>query len=111
MKVNIQAWFDDEVVEKLNLRNKLFKKFKKTRLHIDKELYKKSKYDALKLIASKNQAFSDEKFSETIVKLKELCKSLKYLGMPNKTVISNVSAIEENDTLTYDTRSICKKNP
>ena len=52
-----QKWFDGEVLEKLNLRNKLFKKFKKSRLHIDKELYKKSKYDALKLIASKNKHF------------------------------------------------------
>ena len=50
---NTQKWFDGEVLEKLNLRNKLFKKFKKSRLHIDKEFYKKSKYDALKLIASK----------------------------------------------------------
>ena len=28
--------------------------------------------------------------------------------MPNKTVISNFNAIEENDTLIYDTRSISK---
>ena len=53
VKGNTQKWFDGEVLEKLNLRNKLFKKFKKSRLHIDKELYKISKYDALKLIASK----------------------------------------------------------
>ena len=53
VKGNTQKWFDGEVLEKLNLRNKLFKKFKKSRLHIDKELYKKSKHDALKLIASK----------------------------------------------------------
>ena len=37
VKGNTQKWFDDEVLEKLNLRNKLFKKFKKLRLHIDKE--------------------------------------------------------------------------
>ena len=52
-KRNNRKWFDGEVLKKLNLRNKIFKKFKKSRLHIDKELYKKSKYDALKLIASK----------------------------------------------------------
>ena len=40
VKGNTQKWFDGEVLEKLNLRNKLFKKFKKSRLHIDKELYK-----------------------------------------------------------------------
>ena len=43
-----------------------------------------------------------------IGKPKELWESLKALGMPNKTVISNFNAIEENDTLTYDTRSISK---
>ena len=37
MKGNTQKWFNCEVLEKLNLRNKLFKKFKKSRLHIDKE--------------------------------------------------------------------------
>ena len=108
VKGNTQKWFDGEVLEKLNLRNKLFKKFKKSRLHIDKELYKKSKYDALKLIASKKQAFFEEKLSETIGKPKELWESLKSLGMPKRTVISNFNAIEENDTLTYDTRSISK---
>ena len=40
------------MLEKLNSINKLFKKLNKSRLHIDKEIYKKSKY-ALKLIASK----------------------------------------------------------
>ena len=53
MKGNTQKWFDGEVLKILILRNKLFKKFKKSRFHIDKELYKKTKYNALKLIASK----------------------------------------------------------
>ena len=43
-----------------------------------------------------------------IGKPKELWESLKFPGMPNKTVISNFDAIEESDTLTYDTRSISK---
>ena len=57
---------------------------------------------------SKKQAFFEEKLSETIGKPKELWESLKSLGMPKRTVISNFNAIEENDTLTYDTRSISK---
>ena len=105
---NTQKWSDGEVLEKLNLRNKLFKKFKKSKLHIDKELYKKSRYDALKLIALKKQAIFEEKLSKTIGKPIELWESLKSLGMPNKTVISNFNAIEENYTLTYDTRLISK---
>ena len=54
------------------------------------------------------QVFFEEKLSETIGKHKELWESLKSLGMPNETVISNFNAIEENDTLTYDTRLISK---
>ena len=79
-----------------------------TRLNIDKELYKEAKYDASKLITTKKQAFFKEKLSETIGKPKELWESLKSLGMPNKTVISNFKAIEQDNTLTHDTRSISK---
>ena len=94
-------------VGKLNLRNKPFKKFKKLRLHVNKEWYKKSKYDALRLTASKKAIF-EEKLSEMISKPKELWESLKSLDMSIKTVISNFNAIEENDTLTYDTNTISK---
>ena len=59
VKGNSQNWFDGEGLEKLRSRDKIFKAFKKARLHIDKELYKKAKCDAQKLIAVKNQAFFD----------------------------------------------------
>ena len=53
VKGNTQNWFDGEVLEKLRPRDKLVKALKKTRLHIDKKLYKKAKYDAQKLIVTK----------------------------------------------------------
>ena len=110
IKGNTQKWFDSEGLEKLNAKDTLFKNFKKSRLNIDKELYKykEAKYDASKLITIKNQAFFKETLSETIGKPKELWESLKSLGMPNKTVISNFKAIEQDNTLTHDTRSISK---
>ena len=43
VKGNTQKWFDGKLLEKLNLRIKLSNKFKKSRLHIGKELHKKSK--------------------------------------------------------------------
>ena len=108
IKGNTQKWFDSEVLAKLNAKDTLFKNFKKSRLNIDKELYKEAKYDASKLITTKNQAFFKEKLSETTGKPKELWESLKSLGMPNKTVISNFNAIEQDNILTHDTRSISK---
>ena len=53
VKGNTQNWFNGEVLKKLNSRDKLFKAFKKMRLHVDKELYKKAKCDTQKLIAAK----------------------------------------------------------
>ena len=57
-------------------------------------------------ICLKKKEFYEQKLSETIGKPKELWESLKSLDMANKMVISSFSAIEENDVLTYDTRSI-----
>ena len=56
----------------------------------------------------KKQAFFEEKLPKTIGRPKKLWESLKSLGVANKAVISNFNAIEENDTLTYDTHSISK---
>ena len=106
VKKNSHKWFDGEVLEKLNSTDKLFQKFKKPRLCIDKELFKKVKYEVLKLIVTKNQAFYNEKISERIYKPKEVWESLKYLGKPNKTLLSKFNAMEDNDNLTHDTCSI-----
>ena len=43
VKANTQKWFGGEVLENINTRDKLFKKLKKSRLDIDKELHKKAK--------------------------------------------------------------------
>ena len=104
VKGNTQNCCDGEVLEKLRSRDKLFQVFKKTRLHIDRKLYKKAKYDARKLIAAKKQAFFDGKLSESFGKPKRLWNTRKSLGMPKKTVISNINAIDNNKSLT------CKNN-
>ena len=67
---NTQKWFDSEVLEKLNARDKFFKKFKTSRLNIDKELYKKAKYDASKLITTKNKHFLKRSFHKRLANLK-----------------------------------------
>ena len=60
-KENTQNWREGEVLEKIIYRDKLFQKFKKSRLHIYKELFKKAKYEALNLIATKEQNFLKDK--------------------------------------------------
>ena len=39
-KTNSQQWFDSEISEKFRIRDKLFKKCKKSRLNVDKEIKK-----------------------------------------------------------------------
>ena len=57
VKNNTQDWFDSEVAESINLRDKPLKRFKLTKLHIDEDLYKEAKYQAQKLIKEKKKQF------------------------------------------------------
>ena len=75
IKNNTQDWFDDSAVEAINLREKCLKNFKSTKLHIDQELSKESKYLAMKLIQEKK--IYKEKLKENTGKPKELWKALK----------------------------------
>ena len=109
VKGNTQNWFDGKVLEKLRSRDKLFKAFKKTKLHIDKELYKKAKYNSQKLIAAKKQAFFHERLSESLAKPKELWNTLKSFGMPKKMLVSNFNEIDDNESLTYDIKTMFSK--
>ena len=53
IKRNSQEWFDSEISEELIIRGKLFKKYKKTRLNVDKEIYKRARYSVPNFIAKK----------------------------------------------------------
>ena len=89
-------------LKNLQVKDNLFKAFKKVRLHIDKELYKRAKYGAQELIAAKKQAFFDEKLSEIVGKPKE------SLGMPKKTIVSNFNVIDNNMSLKSDIKTFQK---
>ena len=39
VKQNSQEWFDGEIADEIKNRDKLFKKFKNSKLHIDKDIY------------------------------------------------------------------------
>ena len=44
LKQNSQEWFDGETANEVKNRNELFKKFKKSKLQIDKYIYNAEKY-------------------------------------------------------------------
>ena len=93
---NSQEWFDSEISEKLIIRDKLFKKYKKTRLHVDKEIYKRARYSVQNLNAKKKKEFFENKLKKCIHKPKDLGKAIKSLGLPNKSGGCIVGALAEN---------------
>ena len=106
IKRNSQEWFDSKISEKLIIRDKFFKKYKKTRLHVDKEIYKRAPYGVQNLIAKKKKEFFENKLKECIGKPKDLWKAIKSLGLPNKSGRCIVGAHTEKQVVKHDTKSI-----
>ena len=55
IKRNSQEWLDREISEKLIIWDKRFKIYKKTRLHVYREIYKRAPYSVQNLIAKKKK--------------------------------------------------------
>ena len=79
------------------------KKFKRSRLHIDKELHDAARYKVHKMIFNKKKHYFQNKLNECIGKPNELCKVLKSLGLPKKISSWEVSTLKVNKTVQHDT--------
>ena len=90
---------------KISVRDKLFKKFKKSKLHIDKEIYKIVRYEVQKLISYKKKNFLENRLNDSIGKPKELWKALKSLGLPCKTSVCRTTALKLKNTTSFETKS------
>ena len=108
VKGNSKEWFDSVVSERINNRDKIFKKLKRSRLPLDQENYKKARYEVKKLIAEKKRNYFETKLTENIGKPKELWKTLKALGLPNKVSIATINALKDDKVVKYDPKSISK---
>ena len=82
------------------------KKFKKSRPPLDQENYKKARYEVKKLIAERKRNYFETKLTENIGK--ELWKTLKALGLPNKVSIATINALKNDNVVKYDPKSISK---
>ena len=58
-------------------RDKLLKKFRRSRLHMYKELYNAGQYNVHKLIFNEKEDYFESKLNECIGKPKELWKAIK----------------------------------
>ena len=53
VKGNTEDWFDGEIMERIKNRDKLLKKYKKSKLEVDHQIYREAKLVASALIKSK----------------------------------------------------------
>ena len=70
IKNTSNEWFDKQIAVKLSIRDKLFKKYKSSRLNIDCEIYKEARNDVQRTIKQKKKQYLEEKLSENIAKPK-----------------------------------------
>ena len=95
-----------EIADEIENRDKLFKKFKKSKLDFDKDIYNVARYKVRLMI------FNKKRLSEFIGKPKGLWKALKSLGLPNKISFCEVSALKINNTVEHNVKAVleCFKN-
>ena len=60
-KQNSQEWFDGEIADEIKNRDKLFKKSKKSKLHINKYIYYVARYKVRNMIFNKKRSFFEKK--------------------------------------------------
>ena len=105
IKQNSQEWFDGEVAEKISVCDKLFKNFKKSKLHIDKEIYEIARYKVQKLISYQKKKFFENRLNDSIGKPRELWKALKPLGLSSETSDCGTTALKVKNTTSFETKS------
>ena len=72
IKHNSQEWFDGQISEAIKSCDKLLKKVKRSRLHIDKKLYSAARYKVHKMIFNKKKDYFENKLNECNGKSKYL---------------------------------------
>ena len=108
IKDTSQDMFDAEIMEKINEKDKLSKKFKNSCLNVNKDIYNEARGVVQKLIRTKKKAFVESKLSENIGKTKELWKSLKSLGLKFECSVFN-NCLEDDKSANFDVKDIAKE--
>ena len=87
----------------------LFKKLKKSRLHVHRDNNKEARNEVQKLIRTKKKAYFKSKLTENIGKPKELWKCLKSLGLKFESSISNINCLENDKSDNFDVNGRCQR--
>ena len=105
IKNNTAKWIDEEILEGIRNRDKLFTKFKKSKINIDHLNYKKARNKLQSMIKRKKKNFILEELNSNIEKPKELWKSIKSLGLPTKSDTCNICLENKNNNISFDSKT------
>ena len=83
IKTNTKPWFDGIVLEAIRVRDKLRKKYKKSGLQIDFEMFKNAQKYAKHLTKTKKCTYVKDQLRANIAKPSKLWKVLKSIGLPS----------------------------
>ena len=97
--------FDGEVLEKIRIRDKLFTEYKKSRLHVDKDIYHNARNVAHSLILKKKKEHVQEALQNNIGKPKELWKTLQGLGLKTTSKRPQNICLKTQDGISFDSKS------
>ena len=78
------------------------------KLHIDKYIYNATRYKLPKMIFNIKRTFFENQLTVSIGKPKDLWKTLKSLGLLNKSYFCEVSTMKINNTVEHDVNSVLK---
>ena len=108
VKGSTSEWMDEVVLEGINKRNKLFRKFKVSGLNDDNAAYKAARNHVQNLIKSKKRNFFSAKLTENVGKPKELWKTLRKIGVPSKEKSMAAISLKKDGKTIFDPKSICE---
>ena len=102
VKSNSKPWFDSDIREDIRVRDKLKKRFLKTKLHVDHERFKEQRNFVQQKIKNKKTNFVRNQLQKNTKKPKELWKVLKNIGLPSKAAPISKICLKENDSTQFD---------
>ena len=75
-------------------------------MHVDEEIYKEARNIVQNLIRKKKKAYFEEKLKENTANPKKLWKTLKQLGLPEKSLPCTDVCLKVEEDLKFDTFTI-----
>ena len=106
IKGNSKSWFDSEILERINIREKLRKKYKKSGLQMDFENFRNTQKQAQQTIKAKKCDYIKEQLKINKAKPAKLWKTLKSLGMSSKGSNAKI-CLKENEVTYFEPKETC----